>query len=126
MRASDLGVPIDNYKDEIFKSIEFLKSLKNKGKSVALKLYDDRLVWKMIIIDNFIWLQYYQPKKHVQDVPVYGVHQKQDKETLFGPLYAVFQKKWNFDYNSTYDFGKDELVYPPDKEGNIRREKLSK
>lgn len=124
MRARALGVIIGTYKHEIHNSINFLKELKNKGKSVSLKLYKQKPIWKMIILDDFLWLQFYDPRFHVEKMPVYGIHEKRGGESLFDPLYAVFQKKWNFDYNPTYDFDKDELVYPEDTEGNIKTEKL--
>lgn len=124
MRASALGIPLDDYKQEIYNSIGFLKELRNKGKSVSLKLYEQKPIWKMIILDDFLWLQFYDLRFHVERMPVYGIYKKKDGESLFDPLYAVFQKKWNFDYNPTYDFDKDELVYPEDIEGNIKREKL--
>lgn len=126
MRASALGVPLDKYQREIFDSIDFLKELKNnKGKSVALKLYSQRLIWKMIILDDFLWLQYYDPRFHVEQMPVYGISRKKDGSNLFDPLYEVFKKKWNHDYNPTYDFETGELVFPQGEAGEpSKREKL--
>lgn len=112
-RAKALGVPIDNYQGEIKNSIKFLKELKAKGKNVALKLYTQKPIWKMIILDNFLWLQYYHLCKHVERMPVYGISRATDEGTysLFDPLYAVFQKKWHDDNNPIFDFTTDELVY---------------
>lgn len=113
-RANALGVPLDDYQREIMNSINFLKELKNKGENIALKLYMQRPIWKMIILDNFMWLQYYHPKKHVERMPVYGISRSQKKEeySLFDPLYGVFQKKWYHDGNPTYDFNTGEAVSP--------------
>jgi len=125
IRARALEVAIDKYQREIFESIEFLKELKNKGKSVALKLYSQRPIWKMIILDDFLWLQYYDPRFHVERMPVYGINRKKDGSNLFDPLYEVFKKNWNHDYNPTYDFAADELVFPRGEAGeSSRREKL--
>lgn len=117
MRAAALGVPLDKYQREIFDSIDFLKDLKNKGKTIALKLYSQRPIWKMIILDDFLWLQYYDSRYHVEQMPVYGISRRKDGSNLFDPLYEVFKKKWNHDYNPTYDFETNELVYPPGEEG---------
>jgi hypothetical protein len=72
----------------------------------------------MIILDNFLWLQHYAQNTHVERMPVYGIQRKADGSNLFDPLYAVFQKKWIHDENPTYDFVKDELVYPS---GNTKK-----
>jgi hypothetical protein len=124
MRASAIGVPLDTYKQEIFSSIEYLKELREKGKSVSLKLYKQRPVWKMIIIDDFLWLQHYVTAHHVENTPVFGIHRDNNSESLFEPLYAVFMKKWKFDGNPTYNFDSDLLVYPEDKEGAVRKENI--
>lgn len=121
MRASSLGVPLDKYRKEIFESINFLKELKNKGKALSLKLYSQRPIWKMIILDNFLWLQHYDPRSHVDLMPVYGIYRKEEGDSFFGPLYEVFKKKWNHDYNPTYDFETAELVYPAHEEQPSKR-----
>lgn len=105
MRALALGESLQKYRQDIENSIQFLKELYDKGKSVELKLYKQRPIWKMIIADdNFLWLQYYDPKKHVEDTPVYGVKRNPNKENLFESLSAVFTKKWEHDGNPTYNF----------------------
>ncbi len=116
-RANALGVPLDDYQREIMNSVNFLKELKNKGKSIALKFYTQRPIWKMIILDNFMWLQYYHPTKHVEQMPVYGISRspKREEYSLFDPLYGVFQKKWYHDGNPTYDFNSGEAVFPDGK-----------
>lgn len=124
MRASSLGVPIETYKQEIYNSIAFLKELRGRGKSISLKLYKQRPVWKMIIIDKFLWLQHYVSNLHVESSPVYGIYKNRDGESLFDPLYGVFLKKWKFDNNPTYDFDNDLLVYPEDEKGEIKKENI--
>lgn len=123
-RAQSLKEPevsLEQYQQDIKSSIEFLKYLKQKkSKSVTLKLYSQRPIWKMIIADdNFLWLQYYDPEKHVEHTPVYGIRCR-DEYTLFEPLRDVFLKKWWHDDNPSYNFETDELEYP-----NGKREKLS-
>lgn len=112
MRAKALGVLLETYQRDIANSIQFLKELKIKGKSVALKLYSQRPIWKMIIADDFLWLQYYDPKEHVEYTPVYGIKRDHNNYTLFEPLSAVFTKKWEHDNNPTYDFDTGSLMYP--------------
>lgn len=111
-RANALRVQLDDYKKEIMNSVNFLRELKNKGKNIALKFYVQRAIWKMIILDNFMWLQYYHPNRHVEQMPVYGVSRGREGYSLFDPLYGVFQKKWHDDGNPTYDFNTGETVSP--------------
>lgn len=111
-RAEALGVTLSNYQGDISNSVAFLKELIRKGKNVALKFYDQRPIWKMIILGDFLWLQHYHQNRHVEHMPVYGISrsQKTDEYSLFDPLYDVFQKKWRHDNNPTYDFASDEIV----------------
>jgi hypothetical protein len=122
MRANALGVPLHEYQREIINSVQFLEELKSKGKNIALKFYTQRPIWKMIILDDFLWLQYYHPTTHVESTPVYGVSRSRilGEYSLFDPLYAVFQKKWRHDDNPTYDFTNKELVYPDGKKESLR------
>lgn len=115
MRAQCLSVPYDTYRNEFLNSLRFLKELKNKGKNINLKLYSQKPIWKMIILDNFLWLQYYHSHTHVEKMPVYGISNSsmRGEYNLFSPLYAVFEKKWLHDGNPTFDFNTDEIVYDP-------------
>ena len=117
IRAISLGEPIERYQQDILTSIDFLRQLKNKGQNISLKVYVQRPIWKMILLDDFLWLQYYHPNSHVEQMPVYGIYRKQQigEYSLFGPLYEVFQKKWNSDNNPTVDLSSDIIpVHPHD------------
>lgn len=113
-RAKALGVPFSEYMQQIINSVNFLKELITKGKNVHLKFYSQRPIWKMIILDDFLWLQYYHPTMHVEHTPVYGI-KRGGSSSLFNPLYDVFQKKWFHDDNPTYDFASEKLLYPNGK-----------
>jgi len=123
-RAQALGVPLATYRSEILASIDFLKDLKSRDRGVALKLYSQRPIWKMIVADDFLWLQYYHPHLHVEKSPVYGISRSlvSGQYNLFDPFYAVFRKKWNYDGNPTYDFATGELVNSDNSRGPLRRE----
>lgn len=112
-RATAVNMNWEDYKHEIESSIRFLKELKNKGKAVSLKFYDQKPIWKLIRLDNFMWLQYYHPNSHVEKMPVYGLKRAHGKgnHNLFDPLYSVFEKKWLHDSNPYYDFSTDKIVY---------------
>lgn len=86
-RAEALGVTLSNYQSDISNSVAFLKELKRKGKNVALKFYEQKPIWKMIILDNFLWLQHYHQNRHVEYMPVYGISRskKEDEYSLFDP-----------------------------------------
>lgn len=122
VRANSLGVTLRSYQDEILESIEFLHELKNKGKPVALKLYTQKPIWKMIVLDDTLWLQYYNPNKHVEHMPVYGLSRNSQEHNynLFDPLYSVFLKKWQFDNNPIYDFDLEKLVHKDGSQEQLR------
>ncbi|MBI3606332.1 MAG: hypothetical protein HY207_00010 [Nitrospirae bacterium] len=113
-RAAALERRVPEYQEEIRTSIEFLKELKRKGKTITLKFYAQLPIWKMIFAGDFLWLQHYPPMRDVEQAPVFGISQSLEGgvDTLFDPLHAVFGKKWDHDFNPTYIFDRDVVEYP--------------
>lgn len=102
-RARSLNQNEDNYAEEIQKSVDFCKKLRNSGKSVLLKLYTQRPIWKMIFTEEYLWLQYYNSGSSIDKTPVYCFFSNKDKTSMYYPLTNVFNKRWMHDKNKDVD-----------------------
>lgn len=102
-RAAQTEKTPQNYADEVTKSVERLKDLvRNKNRKITLKLYKQTPIWKMIISNDYMWLQHYSTcSDDVHKTPVYTFYSDGDGGTsLFHALYSVWQKRWELDGNT--------------------------
>ena len=114
-----------SFREQIRKSIDFLKELKTAQKNVKLKLYPDPPLLKMTILGDYIWLQHYQSGLDIQMMPKYVFKHDPNIGSLYFPFYHYFLERWNNPDIPEFDLESDELIYR-DKVGNeIRREKLN-
>ena len=121
---ADPDVTPESFRDQIIRSIDFLKELKALQKNIRLKLYGEAPLLKLSILGDYLFLQHYPSGLAVGTMPEYVL--KHDREGgLFGIFYHYFISRW-FDTNvPEYDLDTDELVYR-DKTGNeMRREKFN-
>lgn len=103
-RAKETGYKPDDYALEIRRSIDRLRQLKGKGKNISLKCYTQMPVWKMLISNDYMWLQHYRNSRNVDDTPVYVFYSDGDEGTsLFHALYSVWLKRWEVDGNEVID-----------------------
>lgn len=103
-RATEVGKTAEQYVTEINNSISRLKQLKRNGKNISLKLYSQTPIWKMIISNDYMWLQHYCKSKNVEESPVYVFFSDGDGGTsLFHALYSVWLKRWDMDNNESCD-----------------------
>lgn len=104
-RAKETGRTPEEYVAEIWRSIERIRTLRSKGKSISLKFYTQTPIWKMLISNDFMWLQHYCKAIDVEDTPVYVFFSDGDGGTsLFHPLYSVWLKRWERDDNKQCQF----------------------
>ena len=121
---SDPGITIESFREGIRKSIFFLKGLKALQKNVKLKLYNDPPFLKLVILGDYMWIQYYHTGLDVQRMPEYVFKHDQNLGSLYLPLYQYFLTKWDHPDIPEYDLESDELIYR-DRGGNeVRREKF--
>jgi hypothetical protein len=95
-RCANTKTREDQYKDWIYKSIEFCQKLKiDNNRSVEVRLYSDYPIWKIIFTPEYMWLQWYQ-NKNVDDTQVYCFQTTKDKHktSLYYPLSSVFRRRW--------------------------------
>lgn len=128
VRASSIPEPditTDHFKEQIKKSIDFLKGLNEVRRNVKMKFYNDVPFLKLAILGDYIWVQHYHAGLDVRVMPEYVFKNNQNSSGFYTPFYQYFQGRWNDPGIPEYDFDTDELIYR-DKAGNeIRREKFS-
>lgn len=115
MRADSLSDERDYYGrmlEEIHQSIGYLKSLRSSGKKVTLKFYDHRPFWKLVIIGDYVWVQYCQDGFEVNAVPeyVFALQSSSPERGLYTPFNTLFSEQWNEMPTLEFDFESDELV----------------
>lgn len=111
-------------RDQLRKSIMYLKGLKALQKNVRLKLYPDAPLVKLCVIGDYLCLQHYPAGANVRMTNEY-VFKHERKDNLFSLFYAYFVNRWCDPRIPEYDLDLDMLVYR-DRTGNeMRRERLS-
>lgn len=114
----------ERLREQIKKSIDFLKGLKAVQKNIRLKLYDDLPLFKMAIIGDYLWIQHYHAGLDVQRTPEYVFRHDQDMGNLYVPFYQYFLMRWNADDIPEYDLDSDGLVYRDAAGNEVMREKF--
>ncbi len=121
----DPNVTVATFRDQIEKSIAFLRDLKKINKEVKLKLYSDPPLLKVVILDDFVWIQHYHAGLDIDAMPEYVFKHDQNLGSLYIPFYRYFMMRWNSSAAPEYDLESDELVYR-DRDGNeTRRHKFA-
>lgn len=110
-------------RDQIMKSIDFLKELKAVHKHIRLKLYPDVPLLKLAIIGDHAFLRHYHPDLNVRQMPEYVFTSDSIHGGLYLPLYRYFLSRWQDPALPEYDLETDELILR-DKAGRrvLRRE----
>jgi len=126
-RAESILAPsttLESFREQIGKSIAFLKGLKAAKKNIKLKLYDDSPLFKLTILDDVIWIQHYHSGLDVQLMPEYVFKHDQNLGSLYNLFYQNFFTKWNHPNVPEYDLESDELVYRNKAGNEVKREKF--
>lgn len=128
IRASSIPEPditTDHFKEQIKKSIDFLKGLNEIQRNIKLKLYNDVPFLKLALLGDYIWVQHYHAGLDIRVMPEYVFKYNQNSSGLYAPFYQYFLSRWNDPGIPEYDFDAEGLIYR-DKAGNeIRREKFN-
>lgn len=120
----DPAITPETFREQILKSIGFLKELRAAQKSIRLRLYRDKPLLKMAILGDYLSLRHYHAGLDVSQMPEY-LFKHQNPGGLYLPFYHYFLSKWYDPANPEYELDSDELVYR-DRTGNeLKREKFS-
>ena len=111
-------------REQVERSIEFLKRLKAAHKNVKLKLYSDLPHIKLTILGDHIWMQHYHANLDVRTMPEYVFKHNQDNHSLYTLFYQYFMERWESPEIPEYDLETDELVYQGSGGSEMRREKF--
>ncbi len=125
-RARSLASPdisVEGFREQIVKSIEFLKALKQVQKDIRLKLYRDVPLLKLAILGDYIFLRHYHHGVDVHGLPEYVFKHQRSPGCLYNPFYQYFLDRWHDPRMPEYELETDELIYR-DRAGNeVSREK---
>lgn len=121
MQSPDISV--ESFREQIVKSIEFLKGIKEVQKDIRLKLYRDVPLFKLAVLGDYIFMRHYHSGVDVRLQPEYIFRNQRDPGCLYNPFYQYFLDRWHDPELPEYELETDELIYR-DKTGNeVRREK---
>jgi hypothetical protein len=121
----DPDISPESLREEIIRSIDFLKGLKGAQKNIRLKLYQDMPLLKLAILGDALCVRHYHTGLHVDDMPEYVFKHDYDPGGLYNPFYQYFLSRWNDPDIPEYDLDTDELVYRDRSGFEVRREKFS-
>ena len=107
----DPEITPDVIRDQIRKSIDFLKSLRAAQKTVRLKLYPDMPLLKMAILGDYAFIRHYHTGLNVRHMPEFAFKNEQKHGGLYLPMYRYFLTRWQDPDIPEYDLDTDELVY---------------
>jgi hypothetical protein len=107
---------------EVEASIACLDRLRRAGKKVELKFYGYAPTWKIVVLDEHVWVQYCHRGTELKTAPeyVFALHPRDPKRGFYVPFYKHFTENWNNGGHPEYDFETRELVYR-DVTGNETR-----
>jgi len=128
IRASGIPEPditTDHFKEQIKKSIDFLKKLNDVRRNVKMKLYIDVPFLKLTILGDYIWVQHYHAGLDVRVMPEYVFEHSRNSSGFYTLFYQYFMSRWNDPGIPEYDFDTEELVYRNKTGNEIKREKFT-
>jgi len=120
----DPEITLERFREQIQKSITFLKELKAVQKDIRLKIYPAVPFLKMTISGDFIWVNHYHAGCDVRLMPEYVFMHKQDPGSLYAVFYQYFLSQWNDPAIPEYDLETDELVYRDVAGNEGKRERI--
>ena len=112
-------------RDQIIRSIDFLKGLRAVQKRVRLKLYPDLPLLKLAIIGDYAFLRHYHTGLNVRHMPEYAFRNEPKHGGLYVPFYRYFLSRWQDPKIPEYDLDTDELVYRDETGAETRREQFN-
>jgi hypothetical protein len=117
-------ITLESFREQIARSIKFLKGLKEVQKDIRLKLYQDVPLLKLAILGDYVFLRHYHHGVDVRQLPEYVFRHLSNPGCLYNPFYQYFLDRWHDPALPEYELETDELIYR-DKAGNeVRREKF--
>jgi hypothetical protein len=120
----DPEITLEKFRDQIRRSIAFLKELKAVQKDIRLKLYPDVPFLKMALSGDYLWVNHYHAGLDVQVMPEYVFIHNQNPGSLYTIFYQYFLNHWADPRIPEYDLETDELVYRDIAGNEEKRERI--
>ncbi|SCK24889.1 hypothetical protein [Vogesella sp. LIG4] len=119
-------ITLSTLQEEMTASIAFLGECRKAGKKVSLKFYDHDPFWKLVVLDDCVWVQHCHAGREMKDQHeyVFGLQRTDPGQGLFVPFYTYFLHKWNEEGHWEYDFDAGELVQRDADSGETGRQPL--
>jgi hypothetical protein len=121
----DPEVSPELFREQIVRSIDFLKGLKAAQKNITLKLYREMPWLKLTILGDYACMRHYHSGLNVDDMPEYVFRHDHDPGSLYNPLYQFFLARWRDPSVPEYELETDELVYRDQAGNEVRRERFN-
>lgn len=121
----DPDITLEHFREQITKSIEFLKGLNSPQKVIRLKLYNETPLLKLAVLGDYIFMKHYHADLNIREMPEYIFKHSPTPSNLFHPFYQYFLSKWRDSNIPEYDFATDELVYRDTAGNEVTRRKFS-
>lgn len=122
---ADPDVTPESFRDQIIKSIDFLKNLKALQKNIRLKLYEETPFLKLAILGDYVFVKCYHSGLNGHDVPENIFKHSPNHGSLFHLFYQYFLSKWRDPNIPEYDLDTDELIYRDISGNEVNREKFA-
>jgi hypothetical protein len=109
---------------EVEATIARLEALRQAGKRVTLKFYDEPPLWKIVVLGERVWVQFCHDGHELRHAPeyVFALDAREPTRGLFVPFYMMFMRKWSEPQHPEYDFDRRELVYRDAAGNEVRRD----
>lgn len=121
----DPDITIEHFKEQLTKSIDFLKSLNSPQKIIRLKLYDETPLFKLAVLGDYIFMKHYHADVHIKEMPEYIFKHSPNQGNLYHLFYQIFLSKWRDSNLPEYDFETDELIHRDASGNEVTREKFN-
>lgn len=120
----DPDITPEHFREQIARSVEFLKNLKALQKNIRLKLYEEAPLFKLAVLGDYIFMKHYHSGLNVRTMPECIFRHSPDQGCLFHPFYQYFLLKWRDRTIPEFDFDSSELVYRDNSGNEVKREEL--
>jgi hypothetical protein len=98
-------------REQVIKSIDFIKNLRASEKKIRLKLYPDMPLLKIAILGDHVSVRHYHTGLNVRYMPEFVFKNTGHHGGLYLPMYRYFLSRWQDPDIPEYDLDTDELIY---------------
>lgn len=101
-RAKESGEPRELYRQEIARSIKYIHTHCGAMKNLKLKLYDQKVIWRLFIIDDLLFLGSYPKGKHGEEACILKIRRGSNEAS--SRMYDAFVRSFEWIWNESRDY----------------------